>query len=151
MMAVVAVVVGSCASLAEHQPKSQRLAKPAPTPQPVTEDVPPRRGAQIPAPEPTAPEAPRVVAAAAARPARTRRLWQKLAQCESGNRWHLASPTYKGGLQILPSTWRAFGGLRYASLPHLADTVEQIAVAERILDRQGWGAWPKCSRRLGLR
>jgi hypothetical protein len=24
-------------------------------------------------------------------------------------------------------------------------------VAERVLAKQGWGAWPACSRKLGLR
>ena len=28
---------------------------------------------------------------------------------------------------------------------------EQIARAEILLDRQGWEAWPACSRQLGLR
>ena len=28
---------------------------------------------------------------------------------------------------------------------------QQIIVAERVRARQGWGAWPECSRKLGLR
>ncbi|HET8614832.1 MAG TPA: transglycosylase family protein, partial [Actinomycetales bacterium] len=31
-----------------------------------------------------------------------------------------------------------------------ASRAEQIAIAEKVLDRQGWGAWPACSRKLGL-
>jgi hypothetical protein len=29
--------------------------------------------------------------------------------------------------------------------------VQQIIVAERVLAKQGWNAWPECSRKLGLR
>ena len=46
------------------------------------------------------------------------------------------------------STWRSFGG---SGMPHQASRTEQIAVAERVLDAQGWKAWPACSRKLGLR
>jgi hypothetical protein len=36
-------------------------------------------------------------------------------------------------------------------MPHHASRAEQIRVAENLLDMQGWGAWPTCSRQLGLR
>jgi hypothetical protein len=78
--------------------------------------------------------------------------WQRLAGCESGGRWHINTGNgYYGGLQISPGTWRAYGGLRYARLPHHAGKLNQMRVAERILRGQGWGAWPSCSRRVGLR
>ena len=35
--------------------------------------------------------------------------------------------------------------------PHTAGRAEQIRVAQRVLASQGWGAWPSCSARLGLR
>ncbi len=80
------------------------------------------------------------------------RVWDRLAQCESGGRWHINTGNgYYGGVQISPSTWRAFGGARYAGLPHKATKKEQIKVAERIKRGQGWGAWPSCSRRIGVR
>jgi resuscitation-promoting factor RpfA len=77
--------------------------------------------------------------------------WDRLAQCESGGNWHISTGNgYYGGLQFSPSTWRGFGGGQYASSAHRASRAEQIAIAERVLARQGWGAWPACSRKLGL-
>jgi peptidoglycan hydrolase CwlO-like protein len=69
--------------------------------------------------------------------------WDAIAKCESSGDWSIDS-TYDGGLQFLPSTWLAFGGGRYARYAHQATRVEQIAVAEAVLDRQGPGAWPNC-------
>ncbi len=80
------------------------------------------------------------------------RTWSKLAKCESGGRWHIATGNgYYGGLQISTGTWRAFGGKRYAALPHRATKRQQVRVAKRILRGQGWRAWPSCSRRIGRR
>jgi hypothetical protein len=79
------------------------------------------------------------------------RTWDRLAMCESSGRWDINTGNgYYGGLQFAPSSWRAAGGTRYASRADLATRTEQIATAERLLDMQGWGAWPACSRRLGL-
>ncbi|MGH3360420.1 MAG: transglycosylase family protein [Nocardioidaceae bacterium] len=77
------------------------------------------------------------------------RTWDRLAQCESGGRWHINS-TYDGGLQFSPSTWRAYGGAKFAPYAYQAKRWEQIAIAERALRGQGWGAWPACSAELGL-
>jgi hypothetical protein len=75
--------------------------------------------------------------------------WDRLAQCESGGNWRINTGNgYYGGLQFNAGTWRAMGG---EGMPHHASRAEQIAVAERTLDAQGWGAWPACSRKLGLR
>ena len=80
------------------------------------------------------------------------RAWQRIAACESGSRWRINTGNgYYGGLQISPGTWRAFGGLRYARLPHHTGKLKQMRVAERILRGQGWGAWPHCSRVAGMR
>ena len=80
------------------------------------------------------------------------RAWDRIARCESGGNWHINTHNgYYGGLQISRSTWRAYHGARYASLPHRATKREQIRVAEKIKRGQGWGAWPTCSRRAGLR
>jgi resuscitation-promoting factor RpfA len=74
--------------------------------------------------------------------------WDKLAQCESTGNWSINTGNgFSGGLQFTPSTWRAFGGTGAA---HHASREEQIVVAERVLAKQGWGAWPACSRKLGL-
>ena len=75
--------------------------------------------------------------------------WDKLAQCESGGNWSINTGNgYYGGLQFSPRTWRAFGG---TGMPHQASKATQIAVAERVLASQGWGAWPSCSKKMGLR
>jgi resuscitation-promoting factor RpfA len=75
--------------------------------------------------------------------------WDKLAQCESGGNWSTNTGNgYYGGIQFNAQTWHAFGG---SGLPHQASKAEQIAVAERTLAAQGWGAWPACSRKMGLR
>jgi len=76
-------------------------------------------------------------------------VWDRLAQCESGGNWAINTGNgYSGGLQFLHSSWRAYGGSGQAWQHSRA---EQIAVAERILADVGWGAWPACSRKLGLR
>jgi hypothetical protein len=78
--------------------------------------------------------------------------WNRLAKCESGGRWHINTHNgFYGGLQISGGTWRAYGGKRLASMPHKATKREQVRVAKRIQKRQGWHAWPACSRRIGKR
>ena len=80
------------------------------------------------------------------------RTWNKLAQCESSGRWHINTGNgYYGGLQFSPSTWKAFGGRKFARNAHRARKFEQIRIAERVRRHQCWGAWPSCSRRIGLR
>lgn len=76
-------------------------------------------------------------------------VWDDLAQCESGGDWSIATGNgYYGGLQFSLSSWRAVGGTGY---PNEHSRAEQINRAELLLDQQGWGAWPSCSRQLGLR
>lgn len=75
--------------------------------------------------------------------------WESLARCESGGNWAISSGNgYYGGLQFSMSSWRAVGGAGY---PHQASKWEQMHRGELLRDRQGWGAWPSCSRKLGLR
>jgi murein DD-endopeptidase MepM/ murein hydrolase activator NlpD len=77
--------------------------------------------------------------------------WDKVAACESTNDWDINSGNgYYGGLQFTQSTWEAYGGTRYAPRADLATRDQQIAVAEKVLDGQGPGAWPVCSARAGL-
>ncbi|AIV39248.1 MULTISPECIES: transglycosylase family protein [unclassified Curtobacterium] len=74
--------------------------------------------------------------------------WDALAQCESGGNWAINTGNgYYGGLQFNLGTWQANGG---AGNPASASREAQIAVAERVLASQGWGAWPACSAKLGL-
>jgi LysM repeat protein len=76
-------------------------------------------------------------------------VWDRLAQCESGGNWGINTGNgYSGGLQFSAGTWRANGGTGSA---HNASRAEQIRVAERVRASQGWGAWPACSAKLGLR
>nr|WP_234440867.1 transglycosylase family protein [Streptomyces rimosus] len=78
--------------------------------------------------------------------------WDRLAGCESGGNWRIDTGNgFSGGLQFAHSTWRSFGGGKYASRASRASRAQQISVAQRVLARQGWGAWPACSARLGLR
>jgi nucleoid-associated protein YgaU len=76
--------------------------------------------------------------------------WDRVAQCESGGNWHINSGNgYYGGLQFTESTWLSYGGGHYARRADLATRDEQIAVANRVLAAQGWGAWPICSHYAG--
>ncbi|WP_168582321.1 transglycosylase family protein [Gephyromycinifex aptenodytis] len=78
-------------------------------------------------------------------------VWDRVAACESGGNWGIATGNgYYGGLQFSASSWRAAGGTRYASLPHRASRAQQIAAAQNLLRMQGPGAWPVCSRKAGL-
>lgn len=73
--------------------------------------------------------------------------WDRIAQCESSGRWNTNTGNgYHGGLQFAPSTWRAYGGGKYAPRADLASRSEQIAVGERVARSQGMGAWPTCGR-----
>ena len=77
--------------------------------------------------------------------------WDRLAGCESGGDWSINTGNgYYGGLQFSASTWTAFGGGAYAPRADLASREQQIAIAEKTLAAQGWGAWPACSASLGL-
>jgi resuscitation-promoting factor RpfB len=76
-------------------------------------------------------------------------VWDKLAECESGGNWSINTGNgYYGGLQFSLSTWRAYGG---SGMPHEASREEQIAIAKKLQADAGWGAWPACSSKLGLR
>lgn len=78
-------------------------------------------------------------------------VWDRIAACESGGNWSIATGNgYYGGLQFSIGSWRAAGGTRYAARPNQASKAEQIAVAQRLLKAQGPGAWPSCGRRAGL-
>ncbi|GAB7029341.1 transglycosylase family protein [Streptomyces sp. NPDC021749] len=77
--------------------------------------------------------------------------WDRLAGCESGGNWRIDTGNgFSGGLQLAHRTWRSFGGQAYGSRAARATRAQQIQVAERVLARQGWGAWPACSARLGI-
>jgi nucleoid-associated protein YgaU len=79
------------------------------------------------------------------------RVWDRVANCESSNRWQVNTGNgYYGGLQFSPSTWAAYHGHRYARQASGATRREQIEVARRVLAAQGPNAWPVCGPRAGL-
>ena len=78
--------------------------------------------------------------------------WDALSACESGGNWAINTGNgFYGGVQFNQSTWERHGGLHYAPRADLATREEQIAIAEVTRARQGWGAWPVCSVRAGVR
>jgi hypothetical protein len=75
-------------------------------------------------------------------------VWDQLAQCESGGNWAISTGNgFYGGLQFTLGSWQAAGG---TGNPSQASREEQIARAQILQSRQGWGAWPACSAKLGL-
>lgn len=77
--------------------------------------------------------------------------WDQLAVCESGGNWAYppVSGGFSGGIMFHIGTWKANGGEEFAPDAYQATREQQIIVAERVLSRSGWGAWPGCSRRFG--
>ena len=79
-------------------------------------------------------------------------VWDSLSRCEAGGNWAINTGNgFYGGVQFDQNTWERQGGLRYAPRADLATREEQIAIAEVTRARQGWGAWPVCSGRIGAR
>ena len=77
------------------------------------------------------------------RPYRAR--FERIASCESGNRWFLHTGNgFYGGLQFTLGSWQSVGGRGY---PHWHSKLEQMFRGVRLMRVQGWGAWPVCSRR----
>ena len=106
-----------------------------------------------PEPQPTPPPAAVAPAAGPAAPAvAAGSVWDQLAQCEANGNWAINTGNgYHGGLQFSPGTWSAMGGGEFAPYAYQATREQQIVVGERTLAAQGWGAWPGCARKLGLR
>lgn len=79
-------------------------------------------------------------------------VWDRLARCEASGNWAINTGNgYFGGLQFTAGTWTRHGGGAYAARADLASREQQIDIAQRVLATQGWGAWPACSAKLGLR
>ncbi|BCY13117.1 transglycosylase family protein [Actinoplanes sp. L3-i22] len=78
--------------------------------------------------------------------------WDKLAQCESGGRWHINTGNgYYGGLQFSRSTWTANGGGKYAKTADKATKAEQIAIAKKLYAKRGLSPWPVCGKKAGVK
>src|SRR5699024_8784005 len=77
-------------------------------------------------------------------------VWAALAQCESGGNPSAvsASGTYHGLYQFSVATWQSVGG---SGLPSQASAEEQTKRAKMLQARSGWGQWPVCSQKIGVR
>lgn len=110
-------------------------------------------------------------------PAPVPAVWLNVADCESGDwidggrsfvpgsaRWDWGAPgtplppwgtrAHHGGLQFAPSTWTWVAPMvGLGHIPHAYDATpaEQVRVAQKVLELQGWDAWPVCSELVGLR
>lgn len=119
------------------------VSPPPPPPEPAPEPEPAPAPAPAPEPVPNPPAVPAVD---------PNSVWDQLAQCEASGNWHINTGNgYSGGLQFHPTTWTSLGGGEFAPYAYLATREQQIVIGERVLAAQGWGAWPGCTRKMGLR
>lgn len=77
-------------------------------------------------------------------------VWAELARCESGGNpaARSANGRYTGAFQFSNETWHGLG-YRGRAADHPYEV--QLVAAQRLQARSGWGQWPRCARRLGLR
>ena len=72
-----------------------------------------------------------------------------LRKCESGGNYRINTGNgYYGAYQFSAGTWHSLG---YKGLPSNASPATQDQAARDLQSRSGWGQWPACSRKLGLR
>jgi hypothetical protein len=74
----------------------------------------------------------------------------RLSWCEAGGRADAVSRSgkYFGAFQFSLATWHSMG---MAGNPIDYPYDVQLETAKRLQARSGWGQWPVCSRKLGLR
>ncbi|MFB0835238.1 transglycosylase family protein [Arthrobacter halodurans] len=139
------------------KPKPQPVAEPQAAPQqaaaqPKAAPQAAPKAAPQPAPKPAPKASPSSSGGTTASAASVSGAWAALAQCESGGNWAINTGNgYYGGLQFSLSSWQGVGGTQYAAFPHQATPAQQIAAAEKLRANGGWGHWPACSSKLGLR
>jgi hypothetical protein len=77
-------------------------------------------------------------------------IWEALRNCEAGGNYSTNTGNgYFGAYQFSAATWRSMGtGYEFA---HLAPPAIQDDAARRLQARSGWGQWPACTKKLGLR
>ncbi len=77
-------------------------------------------------------------------------IWSALSRCEAGGRPDAVSRSgkYLGAFQFSLATWRGVG---MSGSPIDFPYEVQLEAAKRLQARSGWGQWPVCSRKLGLR
>lgn len=127
------------------------------TPSPAPPTATPREDLRVSAPDGTlvprakrAPQRPNLLAKDPVDP-----VWDALAVCESGMggvpRWdYNGSSGFDGGLQFHPKTWSAFRPQGHPEYAWQATREQQVEVAKKVREAQGWNAWPTCARKLGL-
>lgn len=121
------------AAAAARQARLERLAR-----QEASRDAAQQRLLQVAAATPAPPPAPA-----------GNDVWARLRQCEAGGNYAANTGNgYYGAYQFSAGTWRSLG---YPGLPHQAPPEVQDEAARKLQARSGWGQWPACSRRLGLR
>lgn len=75
--------------------------------------------------------------------------WAALRKCESDANYRANTGNgYYGAYQFAVGTWRKLG---YTGFPHEASPAIQDEAARRLQAKSGWGQWPACTRKLGLR
>lgn len=91
-------------------------------------------------------------APAGKQPADGTSVWVVLADCESGDgtvgppySWSNPRGTYSGPFQFADATWQSLG---YSGRAADHDYATQLAGAQRLQARSGWGQWPSCTRRM---
>ncbi len=77
-------------------------------------------------------------------------LFIRLSWCESGGRADAVSRSgkYLGAFQFSLATWHGIG-MAGSPIDYPYDV--QLEAAKRLQARSGWGQWPTCARKLGLR
>ena len=76
-------------------------------------------------------------------------VWAALRQCESGGSYSTNTGNgYGGAYQFTQQTWSAVG---MSGSPSSASPAQQDAAAQKLQAQSGWGQWPACSAKLGLR
>jgi len=80
----------------------------------------------------------------------TNDVWAALSRCEAGGRPDAVSRSgkYLGAFQFSMATWHGIG---MSGSPIDYPYEVQLEAAKRLQARSGWGQWPVCSRKLGLR
>ena len=94
-------------------------------------------------------------------------VWDRIADCESGDwdadgeprrdsaRWDYGldfdhGDIFQGGLNFHPDTWDTYRDPDMPRHAGEATRVEEIEIAEQVLDDQGWEAWPVCSEMMDV-
>lgn len=69
-------------------------------------------------------------------------VWDRVAACESGGDWNIATGNgYYGGLQFDSQTWLSSGGGKYAARADLASREQQITIANALYAERGLSPW----------